>query len=184
MRYAILLAAVAAVGTLAAREDREVKGGDQEFVTKASQSDMAEIATSTMAKSQATDKGVREFAAKMIEDHTKTSMELKALAEKKGYKVATTLDEKHRAEAAKLKKLEGAAFDRAYIAGQVKDHVEAVALFKKQSEGGGDADLKAWAKKTLPDLEHHLEMAKKMQGKTGSGTDKTGSDKSGSGTDK
>jgi putative membrane protein len=44
----------------------------------------------------------------------------------------------------------------------VKDHEKAVKLFSKESSSGKDAELKAFATKTLPTLQHHLEMARQL----------------------
>ena len=41
-------------------------------------------------------------------------------------------------------------------------HQEAVHLFKKYAAKGDDADVKQFAEKTLPTIEHHLEEAKKL----------------------
>jgi putative membrane protein len=71
----------------------------------------------------------------------------------------------------KLAKATGAEFDRAYMAGQVKDHEDAVALFEKESKDGKDQKLRAWAKETLPTLRHHLKMAREIN-KTLGGTDR------------
>ena len=38
----------------------------------------------------------------------------------------------------------------------------AVSLFERYAKGGEDAKLKDWAGKTLPALQHHLEMAQAM----------------------
>jgi putative membrane protein len=59
----------------------------------------------------------------------------------------------------------GAAFDRGFIEAQVKAHQEAIALFEKQANGGGDADLKAFAQKQLPALRNHLKQAQDLQAK-------------------
>ena len=64
--------------------------------------------------------------------------------------------------------MQGAAFDREYARMMVKDHEEDVALFRKEAQSGKDADLKAYAQKTLPTLEEHLQMAKQLPGATGS----------------
>jgi putative membrane protein len=44
----------------------------------------------------------------------------------------------------------------------VADHEEAVAIFETEVEKGSNPDLKAFAKKTLPTLKHHLQMAKAL----------------------
>ena len=59
----------------------------------------------------------------------------------------------------------GAAFDRGFIEAQVKAHQEAVALFETQANGGGDAELKAFAQKQLPALRNHLKQAQDLQAK-------------------
>ena len=46
---------------------------------------------------------------------------------------------------------------------QVSAHKDAVSLFERYSNGGDNADLKAWAGKTLPALRHHLEMAEQLE---------------------
>ena len=64
-------------------------------------------------------------------------------------------------------KLSGAAFDQAYMKAMVSDHVEDVNEFKTESKSGKDADVKAWAAKTLPTLEEHLKMARDTNGAVG-----------------
>ena len=49
----------------------------------------------------------------------------------------------------------------------VKDHEKDVKEFETVSKGEGDADVKAFATKTLPTLQKHLEMIKEIEGKLG-----------------
>lgn len=44
----------------------------------------------------------------------------------------------------------------------VKDHEKIVKLFQDQSQNGTDANAKAWAAKTLPALQSHLQMARSV----------------------
>jgi putative membrane protein len=101
----------------------------------------------------------------MVDDHGKANDELKKLASQKGITLPTDLDAKHQATYDRLSKLSGADFDRAYMADMVKDHHEDVNEFRKESQSGSDPDVKAWAAKTLPTLEHHLQMAESTNGK-------------------
>jgi len=139
------------------------------FVMKASAGGLAEVSLSKLALDKATDEGVRKFARQMIEDHTKANKELNALADKKGLKVAARMDAKHQKMSDKLSRLSGPEFDRAFMVGQVKDHVVTIALFEKEAKGGMDEDLRAWAKKTLPHLREHLKMAQEVSGKVKAG---------------
>jgi putative membrane protein len=101
----------------------------------------------------------------MVTDHTKANQELAEIAQKKNMPVATDLDPKHRTMADKLAKLQGAAFDREYLLGQVADHEQTVALFKTQIKEGKDADLKTFARETLPTLEDHLKTVRALVAK-------------------
>lgn len=81
----------------------------------------------------------------------------------------TDVDAPHTAMAAKLGKLSGASFDRAYMADAgVSDHTKLHAKLKGFESKTKDADVKALAGKMLPTVEEHLHLAKDMPGaKTG-----------------
>jgi putative membrane protein len=65
----------------------------------------------------------------------------------------------------KLSKLSGADFDKAYVDAMVDDHEHDVKDFQEQANEGKDADLKAFAAKTLPVIQHHLQMIKEIKAK-------------------
>jgi putative membrane protein len=134
-------------------------GSDKNFVDKAGAGGLAEVKLSKLAmdKGQSTD--VKQFARKMVEDHSKANLELKQLADKKNLVVPAKLDDKHQMVYDKLAKLEGADFDKEYMRAMAMDHDDAVKLFKQQSESGQDPELKSFAMKTLPIIEKHDDMA-------------------------
>lgn len=135
----------------------------QDFVTEAAQSDMFEIQSSKMALNSA-DAPTKDFAQKMIDDHTKTTAELKS-AVGKGEAHATlptAMSNSQQGMIAKLNGLHGADFDKQYHSDQVSAHKDAVSLFQRYGKGGEDAGLKDWAATTAPALEHHLEMAQNL----------------------
>jgi putative membrane protein len=138
-----------------------------DFVKMVAISDMFEIESSKLAQQKA-DADSRKFAAKMIEDHTKTSAELKGLAAKANVELPKEMDSSHRSKIDKLKGLSGADFDRQYDTMQVDAHESAVSLFERYGNSGDNADLKAFAQKHLPHLQEHLKMAKEL--KTDMGT--------------
>ena len=135
------------------------KAMDAMFVLKASESNMAEVALGNLALKNAENPKVREFAMHMIEDHTKSGEELTNIAKKNGLQVASELNKEHKNTTAKLSNIKGAEFDRQYMDGQVKSHQEAIKLFKSQAKGGQNADVRAFAEKSLPTIEKHLKMA-------------------------
>jgi putative membrane protein len=59
----------------------------------------------------------------------------------------------------KLNAASPADFRSNYDSSQVKAHKNAISLFDRYAKGGDNAKLKNCAQKTLPHLQHHLEMA-------------------------
>ena len=142
-----------------------LSGDDKEFVTKAAIGGMAEVQMGQLASSKATSADVKAFGQRMVTDHSKANDELKSLATTKGLALPTDLDDEHKNDMQKLSTLTGKDFDKAYMDNMVKDHEKDVNEFQKASGSAGDADLKAWAGKTLPTLQQHLQMAKDVQSK-------------------
>lgn len=133
----------------------------QEFVTKAAQSDMFEIRSSQLAADH-TQGDTREFARKMIEDHHKTTSQLKDMVA--SGKVQAELPDTMGADLQKkydeLHSKEGEALTKQYQTDQVDMHEKAVDLFKSYGDMGENTDLSRWAADTLPILQGHLKMAK------------------------
>ena len=128
---------------------------------------MLEVELGRLASTKAASAEVKDFASRMVTDHSKANAELTELASGKGLTLSTQeqVKAKHQGMFAKLEKLEGAAFDREYMSARVKDHDKDVALFEKQAKNGRDAALTAFAEKTLPTLREHQKMAKQVNDK-------------------
>jgi len=162
----LLAVGVAVLGSLAiAQTANRMTATDSTFVTKAAQGGMAEVKLGQLAEQKAMSPDVKNFGQTMVTDHTKANDELKALASSKGITLPSEIDSKDQATYDRLSKLSGAEFDRAYMKDMVSDHKTDVGEFKRQAVRGADVDLKAWAAKTLPTLEHHLQMAESVDAK-------------------
>ena len=135
---------------------------DTDFAKKAAEAGMAEISSGHAAEANGSSAAVKAFGKKMVDDHAKAADELKDVAAKSGVELPTTMTAEQKAAGEKLAGLKGAEFDKAYAEQAVKDHEEAVALFKNEASAGSDAGLKSFAQQTLPALEDHLRMAKAL----------------------
>jgi putative membrane protein len=137
----------------------------KDFVNKVANSDMFEIQSSKLALQMHPDRDTRTFASKMIKDHTETSKQLQSLVTsgKVNAELPTALDPDHQKKLEELQGLNGKQFDEAYDKAQLEGHEQAVGLFRTYAQNGDNQDLKRWAAKTLPDLQHHLAMAEKLQ---------------------
>ena len=142
---------------------------DRNFVMEAAMGGMMEVELGRIAAQQGMSDAVKQFGQRMVDDHSKANEELMTIASSKGITLPTTLGEKHRAHVTKLSGMTGADFDREYVKMMVSDHRKDVNEFEKQSTRGTDADLKAFATKTLPTLQEHLRMAEALPGAKGGG---------------
>ena len=146
------------------------KGGqldhsDRKFLETAAKDGLAEVELGQLASQRAESPDVKQFGQRMVQDHGKANDQLKQLAQSKGMDVPTETDKSHQKKMAKLQKLNGAQFDKQYMDDMVKDHKKDVKEFEKQSKNAKDADVRAFAAKTLPTLQDHLKMAKDTQKK-------------------
>jgi putative membrane protein len=141
---------------------------DARFVTQAWEGGIMEVAKGKLAAQKGAHEAVKQFGQKMADDHSKVNDELKSIASGKNI---TLPDETKSPTPAltKLEKLESAAFDRAYVEDQVRDHEKTIALFEREVKTGKDAELKAFAEKTLPALKEHLTMAQDLKTKVAKG---------------
>ena len=128
---------------------------------------MAEVSLGQLAQRNGSASAVKQFGKRMEADHSKANAELKDLAAKDNWTLPSAPGRSEQATHDRLAKLSGADFDSAYADAMVKDHEEDVAAFKKESSSGQNADVKAFASKTLPTLEEHLKLAQDMKTKIG-----------------
>jgi putative membrane protein len=140
--------------------------GDKTFITDAAESDITEITMAKLAMKNSQNADVKKYAQMMVNDHTKSTTELKPIAQKHGVTPPSApMVETHKQMAAALEKLSGPAFDNAYLDSNVKAHKETIDKLGSDMGKVTDADLKAFGQKMMPVIKHHYEMAVEMQGK-------------------
>jgi putative membrane protein len=135
-----------------------------DFIKEAANSDMLQIAAATFAQEKGNAEE-KKFAEQMMTDHSKTSSDLKSLVDSGAVKadIPTALDSSSQKKLDKLRDTRRQAFASEYDPMQVSVHKEAVSLFERYSKSGDNPKLKDWAGKTLPTLQHHLDMAEAMK---------------------
>ena len=134
-----------------------VDESDAKFAVDAANGGMAEVALGKLAQTKATNAKVKEFADMMVMDHSKANDELMALAKAKNITLPDSVSTEKKKEMADLAKKSGKDFDKAYVDAMVDGHKKTVSLFEDASKNAKDADIKAFATKTLPTLNAHLE---------------------------
>lgn len=132
-----------------------------EFAVKAANGGMLEVELGRMAQEKGMSKDVKELGAMMVADHSKANDELKTLATAKNITLPSTIGEDNQETVNDLMKLSGKEFDKKYVSMMLDDHKKDVDEFKEAANDSSiDPDVRAFATKTLPTLEHHLERIK------------------------
>lgn len=138
---------------------------DSKFANNAAAGGMAEVQLGQLALKNASSPDVKAFAQRMVTDHTKAGDQLKTIASRDNISIPSNMDAKDKATYDRLSKLQGSAFDKAYMRDMVRDHNTDISAFQKESTGGRNEDLKQFASNTLPTLEEHLKMAEDARAK-------------------
>ena len=133
-----------------------------DFVEDASAKGIAEVEAGKLAQEKGSASDVKAFADMMVKDHTAANEELKAIAASKKLEVSDDAMLMDKAKAMILELRSAKSFDQAYANNQVKAHEATIELFENYVKDGTDAELKAFAEKTLSTLKEHLTKARAL----------------------
>jgi putative membrane protein len=166
MHYKLtMLAGVLAVAMFAG----DAFAGDAgQLLNDANTMNYEEIQTAKAAKSKAGDnQPLITYAETLKGDHEANQEAVKALTNQKNVKLNTT-PEKVDEDVKALDKLNGGAFNAAFLSDEIRDHEKALSEFKTaRSQFGEDPDVRLYVDETIPVLEAHLKMAKNLQSQMG-----------------
>jgi putative membrane protein len=157
---------------MSSKKSAGMSTADTTFVKKAARGGMAEVELGQLATQKAASEDVKKFGQRMVDDHSKANDQLKQVAAQEHIDLPTEPGAKDKATKARLEKLSGEQFDRAYMTHMVKDHKTDVAEFAHASKTAKDPAVKSFAEQTLPTLREHLKEAEKIAPKAKT-TDKT-----------
>lgn len=164
----------AAPGTMGGKA---VSAADVEFVSSAASACTLEVEASRVALEKSKTPAVRNFAQKMVDEHSKVGAELRALNVASSVGNVAAMSPKEGEQLRKLKELQGREFDREYAAQiGVAAHQEAVNAFQKAATSATDTQLKTFAQAKLPGLREHLKMAQALAKNVGASAANTKDD--------
>jgi putative membrane protein len=150
----------------AADEEGNLKPGSEaaQFMSEAATANLAEQDLGKLAEDRAQNARVKEYARRMVDDHKDAQDKLESIASDKGVSLPSRPNAEQQRVAERLKGLEGAAFDRAYMDAMRDDHQKVVKKFEQASQSVRDPRVKQYATDTLPHLRAHLKMAQDISG--------------------
>lgn len=136
---------------------------DRDMIEDLAQANIAEIETGRLVLNKSQNPRVREYAQKMIDDHSTAQQELQQMAQAKGMTLPQETNLAHRTVAGALRLLSGETFESQYINRVgIDDHQRTVALLQKAQGQARDTEFKALAGRLLPVVQGHLDMARQM----------------------
>jgi putative membrane protein len=133
---------------------------DRMFAIVLTQANNAEVDMANVALKQASANEVIGYAGKMISEHEGLMKEFQPVigrflgSEPPGRLAgADVLAMQH------LQALKPPDFDQEYVLGQIGAHLASMTVFEAEAQNGTDPDLNALARKWLPKIKTHLELA-------------------------
>jgi putative membrane protein len=165
----LTLAAIALLGTTAfaqapAARAPSVPLEDEYFAMKAYAEGIAEVAKSRLAMERATQPAIKEFAERMVREHTECDNKIVELCRRKGIALPATIDSVNTAAINRLAMMSGSDFDKAYMKAQACAHKAAIFFFEHEACKGEDQDIKDFASKALSTLQDHAKQAFDLAG--------------------
>jgi len=140
-----------------------VSNNTSDFATEAASGGMMEVKLGQLAQQKAQNPRVKDFGAMMVKDHSQANDELKAIAARQNIALPDSMSNDKQQNVQKLSDKTGKDFDKAYMDMMVDDHKEDIDKFKDAAQNVQDTAVKAFASKTLPILQKHLDSAQAIQ---------------------
>jgi len=157
-------------GSAAAAGAASEGSSDARFIDHVARDNEGEIELGKLAVQKAQSPEVKALAQRLVTDHSKANQQLKRLAQKESVSVPTGAGKEQKDLRAQLEKLNGAAFDRAFVDAEVKDHQNDITFYQNESNRLQDPQLRSFAQQTLPVLQEHLQMAERVEVGASSGS--------------
>ena len=130
----------------------------------ATSANLFEIESSRLALGKTQSAAIKEFADRMVGDHTRVANRARQLLSELGATPPPAmLEPAHQQQLDALKEVANPQFDRAYVEGQYTAHVEAIALMRDYARTGDNERLKTAAAEVLPTLQSHLDHVTRLR---------------------
>lgn len=130
--------------------------------------DQSEIDAAQLARQKATSPVVREYAARLVQDHTLMMEKKHSLADRLNMRpekpqLASTLESNNQEAMSRLQQKSGADFDRSYIDYQIMMHEQAIKLAQDSAPAVDESRIRQQLTDSRPELQSHLAEAQSIR---------------------
>ena len=180
MRSLAFLFAAASLASLPAfaqilKSDQKIDNADAAAMKQLAQANLNEIDAGKAAAAKAQSPQVKQFAQKMVDDHTRMLDDLKTLAQQKSVSLPESVSLKDKAQMELMKRASGADFDKKYMDQMVKDHQKDLSDVQDLASKAKDPEFKAAVQKASSRISEHLQMAQRIASASAAGSTAPGS---------
>lgn len=144
-------------------EENDAREDDSQYLVDAAEMDLKEIEIGKLAQQKGTDAEVKSFGKMLVDEHTKSWNELKALADKKQVTLPETITEDGQDAYDKLNEKTGHDFDKKFADMMVDGHKKGLDKAQKASEKANDAEIRTWAANKITTLTAHRDHATRLK---------------------
>jgi len=139
------------------------KTADEAFAMAAARGHLYEIAGGRLAMERANNSAVREFAAGLVDDHSRAHEQLVKIAREMGITLPAAVSQAQQTALGRLGGLTGPSFDRQFVQTIGVDALDlSISQFRKAAKTARAAALRDFAMQRLPVLEQKLSRARTL----------------------
>ena len=157
-------AAAAVVAQNAPDSSGQLDHADRVFLEKAARGNVAEVETGRFVAQHAGDAAVKQFADRMIHDHSQANQQLMSVAQGLGVQLPTKPDHTDAHQLARLETLSNDPnkLDSSYSHSMLQDHRKDIREYQQEIKTAQNPQVRAYAEQTLPILKEHLALAEQL----------------------
>lgn len=147
--------------TLAEDGSEGLSSTDKTFLIETVDTRMMDWAQGSLAVEKTQSRKYQQYGKRLMKDQNTLMAEIKTLAEAKNLALPSEISEQKAEELDRMKSISGESFERRFRRMIIKDHKRDIQYFQKATEST-DPEIRDFAKRFLPLMEQHLEMARDL----------------------
>lgn len=137
------------------KPQEKLSAADKMFLRNTAHGNAFEVQSGKLALRKSKDEKVRMIADMLVKEHGQAQSELMQVGKAHDVKLPSAPNPTQKALIRKLSRMNGMAFDKAFMKAQVDAHYLTIADFKKGMTNGTDSHVRDFAAKYQPGIENH-----------------------------
>jgi putative membrane protein len=133
---------------------------DRRFFKEAFSQALADVSVGQLAVRSATTAAVQRLGQQLVTDGTRQIEQLGAIGQKSGLRIPTQLDARAQATVGRLAKLQGTAFDDAFVNHVRRRGSTLLPAFQREAHAARSPDLRSYAQSEMGVLRDHVDQAR------------------------